>query len=97
MFGNNAQCFFIGRTLEVAKRLIKDKKHVYNKADNIIDLSGDGKLQDVSFYIMFREHTHVVFRFLLNYGVFNGIKSIIFLFWVMLDSDKVLFIRIAKP
>ncbi|XP_062101861.1 suppressor of RPS4-RLD 1 [Humulus lupulus] len=36
-----------GRTLEVAKRVIKDKQHVYNKADEVIDLSGDKKLQDI--------------------------------------------------
>lgn len=27
---------------------MKDKKYVHNKADDIIDLSEDGKLQDVS-------------------------------------------------
>ncbi|XP_060970422.1 suppressor of RPS4-RLD 1 isoform X2 [Cannabis sativa] len=35
------------RTLEVAKRVIKEKKHVYNKADEVIYLSGDEKLQDI--------------------------------------------------
>lgn len=29
---------------------MKDQSYVYNKADNIIDLSRDGKVQDVSFF-----------------------------------------------
>ncbi|POO00767.1 N-terminal acetyltransferase A, auxiliary subunit [Trema orientale] len=35
------------RTLEVAKKVIKDKQQVYNKADDVIALSGDEKLQDI--------------------------------------------------
>ncbi|XP_024019757.1 suppressor of RPS4-RLD 1 isoform X2 [Morus notabilis] len=35
------------RTLEVAKGVMKDKRYVYNKTDGVIDLSGDGKLQDI--------------------------------------------------
>lgn len=35
------------RTLDVAKNVMKEKMHVYNKADNIIDLSKDGKLEDI--------------------------------------------------
>ncbi|KAL6993814.1 Suppressor of RPS4-RLD 1 [Sarracenia purpurea var. burkii] len=35
------------RTLDVAKAVIKEKMHVYNKGDNFIDLSKDGKLQDI--------------------------------------------------
>ncbi|KAL5753095.1 hypothetical protein ACOSP7_023263 [Xanthoceras sorbifolium] len=35
------------RTLDVAKAVMKDKQYVYNKADDIIDLSKDGKLQDI--------------------------------------------------
>ncbi|KAL7193336.1 hypothetical protein ACSBR2_025027 [Camellia fascicularis] len=35
------------RTLDVAKAVIKEKMHVYNKEDNVIDLSEDGKLQDI--------------------------------------------------
>lgn len=30
---------------------MKDKKYVHNKADDIIDLSEDGKLQDVSSFV----------------------------------------------
>lgn len=36
------------RTLDVAKTVMKDKKYVHNKADDIIDLSKDGKLQDIA-------------------------------------------------
>ncbi|KAH9663843.1 Suppressor of RPS4-RLD 1 [Citrus sinensis] len=36
------------RTLDVAKTVMKDKKYVHNKADDIIDLSEDGKLQDIA-------------------------------------------------
>ncbi|PON66705.1 N-terminal acetyltransferase A, auxiliary subunit [Parasponia andersonii] len=35
------------RTLEVAKKVIKDKQQVYNEADDVIALSGDKKLQDI--------------------------------------------------
>ncbi|KAF5945992.1 hypothetical protein HYC85_016220 [Camellia sinensis] len=35
------------RTLDVAKAVIKEKMHVFNKEDNVIDLSEDGKLQDI--------------------------------------------------
>ncbi|KAJ7952789.1 suppressor of RPS4-RLD 1 [Quillaja saponaria] len=35
------------RTLDVAKTVMKDKQYVYNKTDDIIDLSKDGKLDDV--------------------------------------------------
>uniref|UniRef100_A0A5B6ZGZ4 Putative tetratricopeptide repeat protein 13 isoform X1 n=1 Tax=Davidia involucrata TaxID=16924 RepID=A0A5B6ZGZ4_DAVIN len=35
------------RTLSVAKAVMKEKMYVYNKGDNIIDLSEDGKLQDI--------------------------------------------------
>ncbi|XP_059623973.1 suppressor of RPS4-RLD 1 isoform X2 [Cornus florida] len=35
------------RTLNVAKAVMKEKMYVYNKGDNIIDLSEDGKLQDI--------------------------------------------------
>lgn len=41
--------FLPHRTLEVAKTVIKLKSFVYNKSDMMVDLSGDGKLQDVSF------------------------------------------------
>ncbi|KAF3438823.1 hypothetical protein FNV43_RR17098 [Rhamnella rubrinervis] len=36
------------RTLEVAKTVMKDQSYVCNKADNIIDLSRDGKVQDIT-------------------------------------------------
>ncbi|GFY81035.1 tetratricopeptide repeat (TPR)-like superfamily protein [Actinidia rufa] len=35
------------RTLGVAKAVITEKRHVYNKQDNVIDLSEDRKLQDI--------------------------------------------------
>ncbi|XP_023517940.1 suppressor of RPS4-RLD 1 [Cucurbita pepo subsp. pepo] len=35
------------RTLEAAKTVIKHKSFVYNKSDMMVDLSGDGKLQDI--------------------------------------------------
>ncbi|TXG59325.1 hypothetical protein EZV62_013898 [Acer yangbiense] len=35
------------RTLHVAKTVMKDKQYVYNKMDDTIDLSKDGKLQDI--------------------------------------------------
>ncbi|KAG6729060.1 hypothetical protein I3842_01G007800 [Carya illinoinensis] len=35
------------RTLDVAKTVIMDKSYVYNKADEVIDLSKDGKLEDI--------------------------------------------------
>ncbi|XP_009336068.2 suppressor of RPS4-RLD 1 isoform X1 [Pyrus x bretschneideri] len=35
------------RTLEVAKAIMKERSFVYNKVDNLIDLSRDGKLQDI--------------------------------------------------
>lgn len=41
----SCQC---GRTLDVAKTIMKERLYVHNKLDNLIDLSRDGKLQDVS-------------------------------------------------
>jgi len=35
------------RTLDVAKAVIREKMHVYSKGDNFIDLSKDGKLQEI--------------------------------------------------
>ncbi|KAJ0096832.1 hypothetical protein Patl1_28575 [Pistacia atlantica] len=35
------------RTINVAKTVMKDKQYVHNKTDGIIDLSKDGKLQDI--------------------------------------------------
>ncbi|KAM1733374.1 hypothetical protein EV1_018569 [Malus domestica] len=35
------------RTLEVTKAIMKERSYVYNKVDNLIDLSRDGKLQDI--------------------------------------------------
>ncbi|KAL5556850.1 hypothetical protein UlMin_039086 [Ulmus minor] len=35
------------RTLEVAKTVMTEKRQVYNKTNNIIDLSGVGKLQEI--------------------------------------------------
>ncbi|KAJ0040577.1 hypothetical protein Pint_27946 [Pistacia integerrima] len=35
------------RTINVAKTVMKDKQYVHNKTDDIIDLSKDGKLQDI--------------------------------------------------
>lgn len=57
--------FLCCRTLEVAKRVIKDKQHVYNKADDVITLSGDNKLQDVSSFFMLRRP--VLLRILRTY------------------------------
>lgn len=37
-----------GRTLDVAKTIMKERLYVHNKVDSLIDLSRDGKLQDVS-------------------------------------------------
>lgn len=42
---------WVGRTLEVAKAVIKHKPFVYNKSDLMVDLREDGKLQNVSFFI----------------------------------------------
>lgn len=38
--------------MEVAKTVMKDKLHVYNKADKIVHLSGDKKLEEVSFFFL---------------------------------------------
>ncbi|XP_021809550.1 suppressor of RPS4-RLD 1 [Prunus avium] len=35
------------RTLDVAKTVMKERSYVYNKVDNLIDLSRDGKLKDI--------------------------------------------------
>lgn len=54
---------------------MKDKKYVHNKADDIIDLSKDGKLQDVStsvtHWILFPFH----YFFLLSARLYSFLNS----------------------
>lgn len=55
------------RTLDVAKTVIKDKLYVYNKEDKKIDLSKDGKLEDVSsFTILFNLFVYIHCLFTLH-------------------------------
>lgn len=51
------------RTLDVAKTVIMDKSYVYNKADEVIDLSKDGKLEDVSSFSSHFESSFVFSAF----------------------------------
>lgn len=48
----NSHTFKFHRTINVAKTVMKEKSFVYSKTDEIIHLSKDGKLEDVSCWII---------------------------------------------
>lgn len=58
------------RTLEVAKTVVKHKSFVYNKSDMMVDLSGDEKLDDVSFLCSFSLKSYQIVQpnFLLHHS-----------------------------
>lgn len=62
--------------LDVAKTVIMDKLFVYNKADEVIDLSKDGKLEDVcSFTVTLNLFLNLT-KLCLTFSLFRKLKCL---------------------